>query len=170
MKFYAKRKKEKERKRKERLEKKKERDEVAKRKAEERAKKAEEKSKKVQERSKKAVRPQRKPNTSTRETSARVTEDASSHSSMTAVSSFSNPIHAVVSDTHSTDTIVAATGAGGDDNVCCECYATFEEDIAMGNQAEWTRCGCKRWMHVDCISEIVIHSDGSHRMCSNCVV
>jgi len=31
---------------------------------------------------------------------------------------------------------MAATGAGEDDNVSCECYITFEEDNAMGNQAE----------------------------------
>jgi len=39
-----------------------------------------------------------------------------------------------------TDTVIAATGAGKSDNVCCECYITFEEDIAMGNKAEWTQC------------------------------
>jgi len=39
-----------------------------------------------------------------------------------------------------TDTVVAAAGAGESDNVCCEYFVTFEEDIAMGNQAEWTQC------------------------------
>jgi len=89
---------------------------------------------------------------------------------VSALSSFGNPNHAVVSKTHSTDTIVEATGAGENDNVCCECYTTFEKDMAMGNQAEWTCCGSNRWMHADCVSNTFIHSDGSHRMCSNFVL
>jgi len=82
---------------------------------------------------------------STRETSVRVTEDTPSHSSITAVStSHLLATQYIVSETHSTDTIVPATGVGKDENVCCECYTTFEEDIAMGNQAEWTYYGCDR--------------------------
>ena len=76
-------------------------------------------------------------------------------------------------ETHSdslTDTVIAATEAVESDNVCCECFVTFEEDTAMGNQAEWIRSACKRWMHVDCISETVVDSDGNLRMCSYCIL
>ena len=76
-------------------------------------------------------------------------------------------------ETHSdslTDTVIAATRAGESDNVCCECFVTFEEDIAMGNQAEWTWCACKRWMHVECTSETVVDSDGNLRLCSYCIL
>jgi len=40
----------------------------------------------------------------------------------------------------------------------------------MGNQAEWTQCACKRWMHVDCVSETVADSDGNLRICSFCIL
>jgi len=26
---------------------------------------------------------------------------------------------------------------------CCECFGTFEEDISLGNNAEWAQCACE---------------------------
>ena len=56
------------------------------------------------------------------------------------------------------------------DYECCECFGTFEEDIKLGNGAEWAQCACERWVHVDCISETVIDENGKEKMCSNCVI
>ena len=33
------------------------------------------------------------------------------------------------------------------DYQCCECFGTFEDDIKLGNEAEWAQCGCGRWIH-----------------------
>ena len=33
------------------------------------------------------------------------------------------------------------------DYECCECFGTFEDDIALGNQAEWAMCACGKWLH-----------------------
>ena len=53
---------------------------------------------------------------------------------------------------------------------CCECLGTYEEDVRMGNGAEWAKCVCSRWIHVDCISKTEIDEAGEERICSNCVV
>jgi len=53
---------------------------------------------------------------------------------------------------------------------CCECFGTFEDDITLGNQAEWTMCTCVKWLNKDCISETVLDANGKLRMCSGCVV
>ena len=67
-----------------------------------------------------------------------------------------------------------ATALPGEDNSqdyeCCECFGTFEEDISLGNGAEWVQCACDRWMHVDCISEVVTDENGRQMMCYNCVI
>ena len=27
---------------------------------------------------------------------------------------------------------------------CCECLGTYQEDVDMGNRAEWVKCGCRQ--------------------------
>ena len=56
------------------------------------------------------------------------------------------------------------------DYECCECFGTFENDIALGNQAEWAMCACRKWLHEDCVSETVVDANRELRMCSSCVV
>ena len=58
----------------------------------------------------------------------------------------------------------------GQEYECCECFGTFEEDISLGNGAEWVQCACKQWIHVECISETVNDENGRKRVCSNCVI
>ena len=58
---------------------------------------------------------------------------------------------------------------------CSECFGTYKEDKEMRNGAkrngaEWIRCGCGQWIHEECISNTVMGSDGTERMCSNCVL
>ena len=57
-----------------------------------------------------------------------------------------------------------------DDYECSECFGTYREDKEMGNGAEWVQCGCGQWIHEECISNTVIGSDCTERMCSNCVL
>ena len=51
----------------------------------------------------------------------------------------------------------------------CECLNTFE-DVRMDNGAEWAKCVCNRWIHIDRISQTTIDEAGEERICSNCVV
>ena len=63
----------------------------------------------------------------------------------------------------------SATMPHQDSSECCECLGTYE-DVRMGNGAEWAKCVCSRWIHVDCISKTEIDEAGEERICSNCVV
>jgi len=41
---------------------------------------------------------------------------------------------------------------------------------ATGKLSGDNYCACKRWMHVDCISETVVDSNGNLRMYSYCIL
>ena len=79
---------------------------------------------------------------------------------------------ALVGAPTSPDSITLSFTDDDDDNdyECSECLGTYSDDISMGNGAEWVQCGCGQWIHADCIDKTVIGSDGTERMCSNCVV
>ena len=73
--------------------------------------------------------------------------------------------------THMSDTAATTALPGQEQGYeCCECFGTFEEDISLGNNAEWARCACERWIHVDCISKTATDENGMERICSNCVI
>ena len=57
-----------------------------------------------------------------------------------------------------------------DDYECSECLGTYSEDMVIGNGAEWIECGCGQWIHEDCVVNTMIGSDGTERMCSNCIL
>ena len=57
-----------------------------------------------------------------------------------------------------------------DPNVCCICFATFEEDTIRQTGAEWVPCACGRWLHEDCAEDIKVDSDGNERCCPFCVM
>ena len=40
----------------------------------------------------------------------------------------------------------------------------------MGNGAEWKKCGCGQWLHVECVENTATDMNGVVRFCSNCVV
>ena len=78
-----------------------------------------------------------------------------------------------VEHTNVSDAMPATAVPGQEDGQeyeCCECFGTFEEDISLGNGAEWVQCACKQWIHMECISETVIDENGKQRVCSNCVI
>ena len=56
------------------------------------------------------------------------------------------------------------------DYECSECFGTYKEDKEMRNGAEWVQCGCGQWIHEDCIGDTVKGSDGTERICCNCVL
>ena len=62
--------------------------------------------------------------------------------------------------------------AGGaiDVNTCYICFGMYEEDVREGTGREWRECVCGRWVHEDCIDDIVVESCGKERLCPVCVI
>ena len=60
---------------------------------------------------------------------------------------------------------------GINENTCCECLRTYEDDIKRSTGAEWVKCVCGRWLHEDCIPVEDIEQDenGGEKLCSLCV-
>ena len=57
-----------------------------------------------------------------------------------------------------------------EDVICCECNISYEDDVRSGCGEEWVQCACSRWIHANCIDEVIIDADGNERICSFCVV
>lgn len=49
------------------------------------------------------------------------------------------------------------------ENQCCVCFGDYEEGD------EWVQCTCKRWLHEDCIIDVVEDINGFPRMCPYCL-
>ena len=56
-----------------------------------------------------------------------------------------------------------------DVNVCCMCFGSYEDDVREGFGAEWMKCPCGRWLHVECIEDSIVDSSGQSRFCPYCV-
>ena len=50
------------------------------------------------------------------------------------------------------------------DSQCCVCFEEYEEE------EEWIQCTCTRWLHRDCVIDIVQDANGPPRMCPYCLV
>ena len=167
---------EKERKKRERLEKKKEKEELAKKKAEDKLKRASQPPRQSK-RSGKRLAASRSSN---QVESTLSTLSGPSHNSTTAtlevgtslsvVTTHDTVMHTTELNSASSTATVAPAGLNDQDYECCECFVTFEEDIILGNEAEWAQCGCGRWIHADCINETAMDESGKPRMCSYCVI
>ncbi|XP_065895961.1 uncharacterized protein [Dysidea avara] len=57
-----------------------------------------------------------------------------------------------------------------DDNQCCVCFRTYEEDQIEETGFLWVRCVCGRWVHEDCYSEVVMDKNGRELICPYCVL
>ena len=124
---------EKERRKQDRIEKKREKEEASKRKAEEKAKKSAMKSNMT-------TRQRRKGKAQSVDDATLPT--STSHDEMTQDTRPENTQNepATTTAVHDQDT--------DEDYVCCECFGTYEDNVRMGNGAEWAHCVCKRWIHV----------------------
>ena len=149
-----KKKKEKERKKQERLNKKKEKDDLAKKKAEEKAKKVADKGKPML----------------TKRSRRKCPPSSESHQLADDEGSLSSVARSSVVGEHSSTQRSALQHTPDDYYECSECFGTYKEDKEMRNGAEWIRCGCSQWIHEECISNTLMGSDGTERMCSNCVL
>ena len=54
-----------------------------------------------------------------------------------------------------------------DPNQCCACFGLFEDDIGMGS--EWLQCSCTRWIHEECVEDVVRNENGEEKLCPLCL-
>ena len=54
-----------------------------------------------------------------------------------------------------------------DPNQCCACFGLYEDDVGTG--CEWLQCCCSRWIHEDCVEDIVRGEDGEEKICPVCL-
>lgn len=47
---------------------------------------------------------------------------------------------------------------------CAFCYRYYQED-----GSEWVQCGCGRWVHEQCIEDVVLDSSGKEKFCPFCL-
>ena len=52
-----------------------------------------------------------------------------------------------------------------DSNQCCVCLEFYNED----EETEWVQYVCKRWLHEDCYTEVVMDKYGQELLCPFCV-
>jgi len=153
---------EKERKKNERAAKKKEREELLQKKKEERAKKAEERERKAEEKAKSSKKQGTKRKFSEIELDLSITEP-----SLPTAEPFSST--EAMSETVTGGSHTTGNGDGIDVNVCCMCFVHYDEDVIEGCGADWIYCKCGRWLHEDCVEEVVKDSEGVERFCAFCV-
>ena len=46
---------------------------------------------------------------------------------------------------------------------CCACFGLYIEDIGTGR--EWMECACGRWIHEECVEDIVYDANGKEKLC-----
>ena len=52
-------------------------------------------------------------------------------------------------------------------NQCCACFGLYEDDIGTG--VEWLQCSCTRWIHKECVENVVRSEDGEEKLCPLCL-
>ena len=50
---------------------------------------------------------------------------------------------------------------------CCACFGLYTDDIGTGK--EWLECACGRWIHEECIEDIVYDANGKEKLCPLCL-
>lgn len=62
-----------------------------------------------------------------------------------------------------------STSEAIDPNKCCMCFVSYEDDVLEGAGAVWISCKCGRWLHEDCVEDVVTDSTGEERFCFFCI-
>ena len=52
-------------------------------------------------------------------------------------------------------------------NQCCACFGLYEDDIGTG--VEWLQCSYTRWIHEECVGNVVRSEDGEEKLCPLCL-
>ena len=51
-----------------------------------------------------------------------------------------------------------------DDYECAFCYGNYCTD-----GRDWVKCACSRWVHEDCMEEVILDDEGQERFCPFCI-
>ena len=51
------------------------------------------------------------------------------------------------------------------ENVCCVCFQSYQGDL---EDSDWLQCACNRWLHEDCITDVVLDVRGRELFCPYC--
>lgn len=149
---------------------KKEREEKRKKAQEEKERKAQEKAKKLAEKAEKTRRVEEAKAKQLEQRERRLQEKMETtklitNTSTSGVSSLLGK-RSSVSNNRSRAKITNVNGIEADssnENQCCVCFAEYEEED------EWVQCTCKRWLHEDCIIDVIEDLNGLPRLCPYCL-
>ena len=53
------------------------------------------------------------------------------------------------------------------EDICCVCFQDYQGD---NENTDWVQCACHRWLHEDCISDIVYDVHGRELFCPYCAL
>lgn len=166
---------EKEKRKLEREKKKQEREQEMKRKAEEKAKKADEKAKREEEKAKKVQERalQREKKTAEKAAANLKGKAVPARRKRSQLESDTCTVANSDSGTSPTDESEPKSKAPrlNDDSIntdeCCACFGLYTDDIGTGR--EWLECTCGRWIHEDCVENIVYDANGREKLCPLCL-
>ena len=48
------------------------------------------------------------------------------------------------------------------------CFVHYADDILDGSGADWIFCKCGRWLHEDCVEDVVKDNNDDETYCSLC--
>ena len=57
-----------------------------------------------------------------------------------------------------------------DENQCCVCFHTYEEDQLEETGLLWVQCVCRRRIHEDCYEDVLTDKNGRELICPYCVM
>ena len=49
------------------------------------------------------------------------------------------------------------------------CNGQYEDNVTADCGTDWLSCACGRWLHEDCIEDLVTDGEGKDRMCPYCL-
>ena len=141
---------------------KKEREEKKKRLDEEKQKKAQQKAQKAAERAEKANKvAQQKARRSRTGSSASTKENVPPSVLTNSTSLLGKRAHSQRSNPRKP--LLETTAEIDNDNQCCVCFDEYEEGET------WVQCSCTRWLHEDCVIDVIMDSNGKPKICPVCL-
>ena len=50
---------------------------------------------------------------------------------------------------------------------CCACFGLYVDDA--GTDREWIECSCSRWIHEECVENVIHDANGKELLCPVCL-
>ena len=148
-----------------------EREEKKTQKAEEKKKKEEEKKRKEERRRKAEEKAEERENNKTKRTRKRKSSPVRStnDNNVTLASTSTDHEKRSLRKKVTVDTGAEIVDSDIYTDRCCMCFQLFEDDVQLGEGAEWVQCPCEHWLHEDCVIQCIRDNTGKERLCPFCV-